>query len=121
MKLTKDHLKKVQVELFFDQIHALEKHETELNEHFNIARNLACSDWEYGPIPSVSGGRDGLRTTRIIRGEALDLLQKNFDKQRDDISYRRYALIKAYYPLIKDRLGGSLLDCYEFWETTTEV
>jgi hypothetical protein len=119
MRLTKDHLKSVQIELFYEQMNALEKEENELTEHFNIARNLACSEWEHGSIPSVSGGRQGLRVTQMLP-ETMKLLHKNFDQQREEISYRRYALMKAFWPIIKDRIGQNN-DCYNYWETTKEV
>ncbi len=115
MKLTKSHLKNIQIELFHEQLNALDAEAKELNEHYNIARNLACSQWEYGSIPSVCGGRDGLRVSRTLP-DSMNLLRANFDKHLDEISYRRYALIKAYYPIIKDRIDSKLTLCFEFWE-----
>ena len=64
MKLTKDHLKKVQLELFYSQLDALHKEEKELLASYNTARNLACSEWEYGDVPTRGGGMKGLRTTK---------------------------------------------------------
>lgn len=120
MKLTKNHLKNIQVELFYKQINALKDEEKELQEHYNIARNLACSEWEHGSVPSVCGGREGLRVNRMLP-ESMNLLQKNYDKHLEDLSYRRYALIKAYYPIIKDRISGKLDLCFEYWENTKKT
>lgn len=116
--MTRTHLKNIQIELFYEQVNALEAEEKELQEHYNIARNLACSEWEYGSVPSVCGGRDGLRVSRMLP-ETMKLLERNYDQQRDEISYRRYALIKAYYPIIKDRIGGKLSLCFDYWEKKT--
>lgn len=70
MKLTKDHLQSTQINLFFEQLNALKREEDELFEHFNIARNLACSEWEYGLVPTSGGGTTGLCVTRTIRATA---------------------------------------------------
>ncbi len=120
MKLTKTHLKNVQIELFFEQLNALGREDAELLEHYNIARNLACSEWEYNSIPSVCGGRQGLRISRMIPDQ-MKLLKKNYEQQRQEISYRRYALIKAYYPIVKDRIGDLTAECYEYWEKTKSL
>ena len=118
MKLTNEYLKKVQIELFYDQLNALRAEEEELNEHFQIARNLACSEWEYGDIPTSSGGRKGLRTIRYYK-EKMELLSKNFDKQLEYISYKKYALIKAYIPIIT--VNNYSRELMEYWENTREL
>lgn len=120
MKLTKKHLKDIQIELFFQQLETLDNEEIALNEHFNIARNLACAEWEEGAVPSICGGRDGIRISRILPN-TMDLLNKNFDQQQEEISYRRYALIKAYYPVIKKHIGGKLELCLKYWESKKDV
>lgn len=120
MKLTKEHLKLVQIEQFYAHMNVLKAEEDELSEHFNVARNLACSKWEHVLIPTSSGGRTGLRVTRILP-ETMKLLRENFDKQLEEISYRRYAIIKAYYPIVKPLLGSQHRACYEYWEVTKEI
>lgn len=128
MKLTKDHLKTTQIALFFEQLNALKREEQELFEQFNVARNLACSEWEYGLVPTSGGGTSGLCVTRMIP-EQMNLLKKNFDQWRADISYRRYALIKVYWPIIKDRVKdlnslGEYSDLHEivdYWEKKKEI
>ena len=128
MKLTAKHLRDTQVQLFFDQFAALKREEDELNEHFNIARNLACSEWEYGLVPTNGGGITGLRVARMVP-DKLDLLRKNFDQQRSEISYRRYALIKVYMPIIKERVKelnnmgeyGQLNEIVEYWDKQKEI
>lgn len=120
MKLTKKYLKDIQVELFFQQLEALDKEETELYEHFNIARNLACSEWEEAVIPSVCGGRHGIRVSRVLP-KTMDLLNKSYDQQREELSYRRYALIKAYYPIIKHRIGSKLGLCLKYWNSKKKI
>jgi hypothetical protein len=120
MRITKKHLQNIQIELFYSQLNALAKQDQELLEHFNIARNLACSEWDYGLIPSSYGGRDGLRIAKTFPSQ-MELLRSNLDKQREEISYRRYALIKAYYPIIKNRIDGTLADCLDYWEEVTEI
>lgn len=114
MKLTKNYLKNIQIELFHEQLNAIETEEKELQEHYNIARNLACSEWEHGSVPSVGGGRQGLLVSRTLP-ESTKLLQENYGKQLQEISYRRYALIKAYYPIVKNRIGGRLRLCFDYW------
>ncbi len=110
-----NHLKNIQIELFYEQLNALQAEEKELSEHYNIARNLACSEWERGSVPSVCGGREGLRVSRMLP-DTMKLLQRNFDQQLDEISFRRYALIKAYYPIIKHRINSGLKDCFDYWD-----
>lgn len=119
MKLTKDYLTAVQIELFYSQMNLLEAEDIKLNEYFNIARNLACSEWERGILPTASGGREGLIVTKILP-KTTDLLKKNFEQQKIDISYRRYALMKAYWPIIKDRIGTNN-ECFNYWEQATEI
>lgn len=128
MKLTKSHLKSTQIDLFFAQLNALKREEQELFEHLNIARNLACCEWEHGLLPTSGGGTTGLRISRIIP-EQMDLLKKNFDQQREEISYRRYALIKVYMPIIKERVKdlndmgeyNEFNEIVEYWEKKKEV
>ena len=110
-----ESLENLQVELFFEQLNAIAKQEDKLHDHFNIARNLACSEWEVSAIPSVAGGRYGLQTVRMLPDQ-MKLLHTNCNKLREELSYRKYALIKAYQHVIKDRLTGDLLEVLKYWE-----
>ncbi len=125
MKLTERHLKNIQIELFYTQLNAIDKEQKELVNHNNDyygpkERNLACSEWKYGSIPSVSGGKDGLKITKMIPNKT-ELLKNNFELLSEEISYRRYALIETYYPIIRERIGKSLADCLDYWRNKKEI
>lgn len=101
------------VRLFWHLRYRLVKEAEELDEHFNIARNLACSKWTDDFIDRL--------TPNEILPKTMDLLHTNYDLLREHLSYQRYLLIKAFLPLV----GGKLTveypfsfddrDCYNGW------
>ena len=60
MEYTQEFLKNIQIELFYSQLKTLKELEEDLNTDYNVACNLACSEWEYTNVPTISGGRLGL-------------------------------------------------------------
>lgn len=119
------------VKLFQQMRYHLLEDVKELESHFNIARNLACTEWSDNFIDNL--------TPNQMFPDRMDLLHKNFDMLRSELSYKRYLLIKAFIPLVGGKMstGGSILlnapgeakvnlsleypfsiddqDCYSYW------
>jgi hypothetical protein len=97
----------------------LQKEESDLNDSFNIARNMACSEWSEAIIPSPTGGYFGLRPNKI-KPETMKLLHKNYETQRLELSQRRYALLKLFQPIFKKtrhQITADQLECIRYWES----
>jgi hypothetical protein len=74
----------------------------ELEDHFNVARNLACSEWTFRIIPSPTGGRVGKSPTRM-KPETMDLLRKNYDMLRKELSELEKVLEDIFRPLLNEK------------------
>lgn len=110
-KLTKHQIAVEQSDLFQQAWVMLYKEEEELREHFNVARNLACSEWS----PDNIGGRMG---PHKMLPDTMKLLMENFDMLLDEISRKRYYLMVAFEPFLK-KAGHwpteQECDCFEYW------
>jgi nitrate reductase cytochrome c-type subunit len=84
----------------------------QLKEQLNIARNLACTTWEYCKIHRSS------IPTRTAPG-STDLLHENEGKLLEEIAVRRFYIICIHYPYIKDTnlLHRDDVDCFNYWRT----
>jgi hypothetical protein len=109
-KVVKQQLENEQVTLFRNLWDALVEEDLELEEQFQTAKDLACSKWDFSDT--------GPRKPVEVVPDSCTLLEKNFDARREEISRRKYFLIKAFLPF----LGvGYLLNkeqrvCYDYWE-----
>ena len=132
-RLTEDAILNMQVRQFSEAWAALDAEEKQLDEMYHIARNLAASEWEPNLIPSVAGGFDALSPSRMLP-DKLDVLRKNDDLLRTDISRRRYVLILTYRQFLEkagrwDWVEGKqdpripiqtnnfsrMWDCFQYW------
>ena len=89
----KDALEDERIRLFKRSIFDLNKELEELRDQFNVARNMACSEWESSHV-------DRRFFPNRILPETMALLHQNFDQLQTQISLRRYLIIKIYKPLI---------------------
>lgn len=89
----KKRIREQNVELFKMGMHTLDKELRDLDEQFNIARNLACTEWSKDPYG------ESLVPNKILP-ERTSLLRKNYDYLREEISFKRYLLAKAFMPLV---------------------
>ena len=103
---------KEQAHLFQQLMNELYKEEEELEEQYNIARNLACSEWSKDIL--------GRLVPNKMCSERMDLLEKNFNTLRDEISRKRYyAIVIFWKPRMKSGilLTENQVDCLQYWET----
>jgi len=80
--------------------------ENQLNQDYLTARNLACSQWSF-----IDGG---LMATKIEK-ECLALLSENRVRLEEEISRKKYFLLKAFKKTKKSMSLEQRL-CYEYWE-----
>ena len=99
--------------LFVDTMYQISKQLKELEDHFNVARNLACSD-----LSSSWMNGDRIDFDRLYP-EQMDKLHNNFNLMREYLSFQRYLAIKVYLPHLKSKtivLEEDWSQCYEYWE-----
>ena len=96
--------------LYHEFWRSLAREEEELRTHFNIARNLACSEWNETLL--------GSQPTKILP-DRTDLLRENYARMLDEISKKRYYLTCAFMALLGDDIvyldGGKAN--WEYWES----
>jgi len=102
------------IRMFQDSMRSLECEKIKLDEDYQIARNLACS--EYG----LSQSDDVLMPMKICHKE-MDRLRQNSALHVEMISIRRYMTMKAFLPLLppdyfKEWLPEEHKRCYEYWD-----
>lgn len=90
----------------------IKKEEVELNNDFNTARNMACSEWKF--VDAVVG------TSPVkMLPEQMKLLRRNFHLLQEEISRRKYFLIRAFWATLKVcgvPLSDEQRSCYEYWK-----
>lgn len=120
MDAKKQYIKNAELQLFDSMWLALQREDAELVDQFHIARDLACSSWTDLSRPSPCGGTKVLWPSRILP-DHTKLLQENFDMLREDISKRRYVLLRIFRQILK-KAGRNVKDygCYKFWEEEEE-
>jgi len=107
-----NQLKETAREVFKAGLQSLANEEKELKEQFNIARNLACSEWSNSIV--------GFFPNRILP-ESCRLLNDNFNQLRTQISLKRYVLIMAMKPhvpkycLCEDFCGFDIKNNVAYW------
>ena len=101
----KERVESEQEHLFCQFWNELLKEEKELDRDFGLARNLAASRWEFklGTLEPVE-----------IYPDQLEQLKKNFHLFQEEISRKKYYLIKAFRPLLKNFNFNE--ECYLHWE-----
>jgi len=83
--------KKLKLELLSELLSSLDKQENELDNAFGLARDLACSSWTEGLVPSRMGGRLE-PIPNIMHPERMDLLQRNTKMLRLKFHEKREAI-----------------------------
>jgi hypothetical protein len=91
---------------------ALEKEKDEIKKEFGLARNLACTEWQF----SYLNGE--LLPVKTIP-QRTDLLDKNFNLMIETNSRRKYFLIEVFLPILENLMAG--LDeeqtaVYQYWK-----
>ena len=106
-----------QLKSFHVMWNQLEKEQKELLNDYNIARNMACSEWTDDKTVHHM-----LVPTKILP-DMTKLLWHNYQQLLEQLSFSRYCLIKTYLPLLKKaykfkvRNGKTEKElCYEYWE-----
>ena len=110
-KPSKQEIASEQLHLFQEVMFVLNKQENDLSENFDLSRNMACSEFSRDFL-----GR--LTPTKIIP-EKTELLQKNFETLRSEISRKRYYAIVAFWKqrtAIGVPLSERQKDCFDYWE-----
>lgn len=85
----------LQIRLFDSMWARLAEEEEEARRHFDIARNMACSEWDESFFPSPSGGYHGLGPIKILPKTTL-WLHRNYELLMRDITDRRKALMELF-------------------------
>jgi hypothetical protein len=112
MVSVKARLQAEQIDLFRTMWTVLHTEEQNLEDHFNIARNLACSEWTV-----VGHDPFGVRQPTKMLPETMGLLHVNHTAAIEELSRRKYFLIKAFLPMLKAaNYGGYDHNCYDYWE-----
>lgn len=109
-KLSQKDVTTEQAHLFQKVIHNLEKDEQELAEQYSIARNLACSEWSKDFIGRIGPNK--------MFPERMDLLEKNFNTLRSEISRKRYfAIVLFWTPREKSGIPLTAMQaaCFNYW------
>lgn len=101
---------KEQAQLFQQLMNELYKEEEELVEQYNIARNLACSEWSKDFLGRLGPNK--------MCPERMDLLEKNFNTLRSEISRKRYyAIVLFWKPREKCGIPLTAMQtaCFGYW------
>jgi hypothetical protein len=102
-----------QIALFKTLWGVLKAEEKTLEDEFNIARNLACSEWTV-----IGHDPFGVRQPTKMLPDTMELLRINHAASLEELSRRKYFLLKAFLPTLKaaDLFGIYDHGCYEYWE-----
>lgn len=111
-KLTSAQIEFERISMFNLMSSQLLKEEEQLVEHFNIARNLACSTWNVNMQLISMPNR--------MHPERMDLLHENYNALRIEISRKRCYIVEmaiAYLGMKKARsfINGDCWAAYDYW------
>ena len=102
--------------LFQQVMNQLYKDEEELVEQYNIARNLACSEWSKDFLGRLGPNK--------MCPERMDLLEKNFNTLRSEISRKRYyAIVLFWKPRMKAGIPLTAMQtaCFGYWNPILKI
>ncbi len=95
--------------LFRSLLARLDEEKEELGNSFQLAYNLACSELGYEAYTHI------LVPYKILP-EKTDVLKKNIALFTEELSLKRYLLIKAFQSLVPNAKDIGGIDCFDYWE-----